>query len=86
MSAKKQRKCDACGKRIRASHHELRLRGALTGQAIGLYHARPHCQAAAAKYFAPGVVLRGTIAHPERCGPDLERCDGGLSEWPGAAA
>ena len=56
MNAKKQRRCDACGKRIHARHHELRLREALTGQAIGLYHARPHCQAAAAKYFTPGVV------------------------------
>jgi hypothetical protein len=79
VSTKKQRECDACGKRIRASHHELRLRDALTGQAIGLYHA-PGCQGAAAKYFAPGAVLRGTIAHPKRCGPDLERCEGGLLE------
>lgn len=73
-------RCDHCGRRIRKSQHELRLSDALTGQAIGLYHARPACQEGAARYFVGGAVLRATIAHPERCGPDQEHCDGGLSE------
>jgi hypothetical protein len=43
---------------------------------------RPGCQVAAAKYFVPGVALRGTVYHPERCGGrELEHCDGGVSEW-----
>ena len=77
--SKKPPKCDHCNRRIRRSQHEMRLSDLLMGQSLGRYHA-PGCQAAAAKYFEAGAVLRVTIAHPDRCGPDQERCDGGLSE------
>jgi hypothetical protein len=76
----KQPRCDACNRRIRPSHHELRLSDLATGQAIGRYHAQPKCQAAAAKYFERGVVLRVTIVHPDRCGAEQEDYDGALSE------
>ena len=76
--SKEPPRCDHCNRRIRRSQHELRLRDALTGQSLSRYHAA--CQVAAAKYFEAGAVLRVTIAHPDRCGPDQERCDGGLSE------
>src|SRR4051794_29233147 len=44
-------RCDACNKRIRRNHHELLLSDFQTGQIVGHYHARPECQAAAAKYI-----------------------------------
>jgi hypothetical protein len=71
-------KCDACGRRIRTNTHELRLSDLVTGQFLGRYHAA--CQAAAAKYVEPGAVLKFTIAHPRRCGPNQEHCDAALSE------
>jgi hypothetical protein len=74
-------RCDSCNRRIRRNQHEFILRDFATGQVVGRYHARPDCQAAAGKYIVPGVVLRGTFYHPERCGDDLEFCDAGLSEW-----
>jgi hypothetical protein len=76
--SKKPPRCDSCNRRIRRSQHELRLSDLLTGQLLGRYHAA--CQAAAAKYFRPGVLLRATIAHPDRCGDRQEFCDGGLRE------
>ncbi len=80
MSNKPPR-CDFCNRRIREGQHLLTLRDPVTGQTIGRYHIRPHCQTAAAKYFAPGAAIRATVYHPERCGGDLDRCDGGVSEW-----
>jgi hypothetical protein len=74
-------RCDACNRRIRRNQHEFVLRDFQPGQIVGRYHARPDCQAAAARYIVPGVVLHGTFYHPEKCGDDLELCDGGLSEW-----
>ena len=71
-------RCDACNRRIRSTHHEFVLRDFETGQTIGRYHAA--CQGAATKYLEAGVALHGTIYHPERCGGDLKRCDGGLLE------
>ena len=72
-------RCDSCRKRIRPAHHEARLVDAETGQRIGSYHAR--CQGAVAGYLTrPGAVLLLRIVHTERCGPELQRCDGGLSE------
>jgi hypothetical protein len=73
-------RCDACGRRIRQNHHELRLSDFTTNQLIGRYHARPGCRDAATKYFERGVVLRLGIVHPDRCGPEQENCDGGLLE------
>jgi hypothetical protein len=79
--SKKPPRCDACNRRIRKNHHELVLRDFETEQVLGCYHARPGFQAAATKYIVPGVVLRGTYYHPERCGGEaLEHCDGWLSE------
>ena len=72
-------RCDSCGKRIRPAHHEARLLDAETDQKIGSYHAT--CQEAVAGYLTrPGAFLTLRIFHPERCGSDLQRCDGGLSE------
>jgi hypothetical protein len=68
-------RCDACDRRIRRNHHGIRLSDLTTGQLIGRYHARPPCQGSAMKYFEPGVVLRMTIVHPDRCGPEQECCD-----------
>ena len=73
-------KCDACDKRIRKTHHAIRLSDLTTGQVIGSYHARPPCQLEAAKYVARGVALRFSVVHPDRCGDDFEKCDGGLLE------
>ena len=73
-------KCDACGRRVRPKHHELLLSDALTGQVIGHYHARPDCQGAATKYLRSGAVIMATFVHPDRCGPEQEHCDAGLSE------
>jgi hypothetical protein len=77
MSAKGYR-CDACGGKIRREQHELLLADAVTGQELGRYHVG--CQDAARKYVEPGAVLKATYLHPDRCGPDQERCDGGLRE------
>jgi hypothetical protein len=74
-------RCDSCNRRLRKNQREFVLRDFETGQVVGRYHVRPECQAAAAKYFVPGVVLRGTVYHPPRCGDNLEHCDGGVSEW-----
>jgi hypothetical protein len=74
-------RCDACNRRIRTNQHEFLLRDLEAGQVIGRYHTRPGCQVAAAKYILPGVALHGTVYHPERCGDDLESCDGGVPEW-----
>ncbi len=74
-------RCDSCNRRIRPNQHEFVLRDLETGQVVGRYHTRLGCQVAAAKYIVPGVALHGTVYHPERCGDDLERCDGGLPEW-----
>jgi hypothetical protein len=75
-------RCDSCGKRVRAGHHEARLLDAETGQRIGAYHAA--CQGAAVGYMTLPAKLVAVfvlrILHPERCGPDLGRCDGGLAE------
>ena len=72
-------RCDSCGKRIRAGHHEARLLDAETGQRIGAYHAA--CQGAAVGYLTlPGAVFVLRILHPPQCGPELRRCDGGLAE------
>ncbi len=79
MSNKPPR-CDSYNRRLRKNQHELLLRDAETDQTLGHYHARPECQEAALKYMVPGVALRGTYFHPERCGDDLALCDGGLSE------
>lgn len=79
MSNKSPR-CDACNKRIRPTPHELRLSDFVTGQLVGIYHARPGCQLAATKYFERGVVLKFDIVHPARCGGDFEECDTVLSE------
>jgi len=73
-------RCDACNKRIRRNHHELRLTDPMTGQKVGHYHARPECQEAALKYLTSGAMLMATFVHPDRCGPDQERCDAELSE------
>jgi hypothetical protein len=78
MAAKKIR-CDACGVRIRPNQHELVLADAMTGQVVGRYHA-PGCQEAAIKYMKGGAVLMANYLHPDRCGPDQEYCDGGVSE------
>jgi hypothetical protein len=79
MSAK-QLRCDACNRRLRPNQHELHLSDPLTGQLVGKYHARPDCQEAASKYMMqPGTVLFASFIHPNRCGPDQERCAGGLS-------
>jgi hypothetical protein len=80
VSSKKRNRCDACGRRIRDSHHELRLFDPATGQIVGKYHTRPECQTAATKYLSRGVVLLCTYLHPNRCGEDQEFCDGGLRE------
>ncbi len=79
--SKKPTRCDFCNRRIRLNQHEFNLRDLETGQLVGRYHVRPKCQVAAAKYFVPGVALRATVCHPERCGDDLERCDGSVPEW-----
>ncbi len=80
MSNKPPR-CDSCNRRLRKSQHELALSDLETGQVVGRYHTRPECQAAATRYLVVGAVLRGTVYHPERCGEDMEHCDGGVSEW-----
>jgi len=75
-------RCDSCNRRIRKNHHEVVLRDLETGQTIGRYHARPDCQSpAVTTYIVPGVAIRATVHHPERCGGDLESCDGGVPEW-----
>ncbi len=79
--SKRPTRCDACDKRIRRNQHEFLLRDFETGQTIARYHTKPECQEEAADYFVSGVALRATVYHPERCGGDLERCDGGVSEW-----
>lgn len=76
--SKKPRRCDACNRKIRPTHHEFRLRDFESGQTIGRYHAA--CQGAATKYMVAGVALRATVYHPKRCGSDMEHCDGGVSE------
>jgi hypothetical protein len=77
-------RCDYCARRIRPTHHEFVLRDFSTGQVIGRWHTKPDCQVAAADYFVPGVALRATVYHPERCGgEDLAHCDGGVSAGPG---
>jgi hypothetical protein len=73
-------RCDACDRRIRKNHHELRLTDPMTGQVVGHYHTRPDCHQEAAKYLTGGTVLLATFVHPDRCGPDQEHCDGGWSE------
>ncbi len=73
-------RCDACDKRIRPNHHYIRLSDLTTGQVIGRYHARPPCQLAVTKYLEAGAVLRFSIAHPDRCGPNQEHCDAALNE------
>jgi hypothetical protein len=73
-------RCDYCNRRIREGQHLLFLRDPVTTQTIGRYHVRPSCQASAAKYFTGGTAIRATVFHPERCGGDLERCDGGAVE------
>jgi len=73
-------KCDACDRRIRRSHHALRLSDLATGQVLGRYHAGGSCRDAAIKYFEPGAVIRVTVLHPQRCGPEQERCDLGAME------
>lgn len=78
---KKPPRCDSCNKRFRRNQHEFLLRDLQTGQVVGRYHTRPDCQETATRYLVPGVTLRGTFYHPERCGGDLARCDGGVSEW-----
>jgi hypothetical protein len=81
--SKKAPRCDACSRRIRPNHHELHLSDPLTGQLIGVYHAGAGwsgCMSAASKYAKPGVVILGTFLHPDRCGPNQERCDGGAFE------
>jgi hypothetical protein len=45
-----------------------------------MYHTRPSCQQAAAKYLVAGSVLMSTFLHPPRCGDDQQFCDVGLSE------
>ena len=72
--------CDHCDKRIRKSHHAIRLSDLTTGQVIGRYHARPPCQSAATKYIERGVALRFSVVHPARCGDGFEECDAALSE------
>lgn len=79
--SKKPPRCGACDRRIRLTYHEVALRAFETSQTIGLYHARPDCQAAATRYMAAGAVLRATVYHPQRCGGDLTNSDGGVSEW-----
>ncbi len=79
--SKQPPRCDSCNRRIRRNQHEFTLRDFETGQVVGRYHTRPGCQVAAASYFVPGVALRATVYHPERCGDDREACDGGVSEW-----
>jgi hypothetical protein len=78
----KTSKCDACNKRLRPAHHELHLTDPRTGQVIGRYHAgsgaHAECMARAQQYFKPGVVLMGTVVHPDRCGPDQEHCSAGV--------
>ena len=76
-------RCDSCGKRVRQNQHEVVLRDGLTGQLVGVYHCGlgfEACQAKAAKYSRPGVVLRMSFVHPHRCGPNQTLCDAGLSE------
>ena len=76
-------KCDACGRRIRAGHHELRLSDPRTSQLIGLYHAGAgytECMQSAKRYFVPGMALQATVVHPDRCGDDQEHCDAGAAD------
>jgi hypothetical protein len=86
MSNNKPLRCEACGRRIRPAHHELRLSDLLSGQLIGRYHGNPDCMGAATRYVVGAAALRLSIVHPERCGDDFERCDVGLQFMPGAAA
>jgi hypothetical protein len=78
---KRPTRCDSCDRRIRRTHHEFVLRDFETEQIVGRWHAA--CQGAAAKYLLSGTAaaFRGTYYHPERCGGDLEHCDGGAPEW-----
>jgi hypothetical protein len=81
MSNDKQPVCDSCRRRISKRQHELVLSDFTTGQKVGHYHARPDCQESAVEYMQqPGAVLMATFVHPDRCGPDQECCDGGVSE------
>jgi hypothetical protein len=73
-------RCDSCERRIRPNQHGIRLADLETGQVLGRYHARPGCQEGAAKYFERGAALRATIVHPDRCGPEQEKCDGAVGE------
>jgi hypothetical protein len=71
----KHPRCDACKRRLRENQHELHLTDPLTGQVIGRYHAgetHAQCMARAQQYFKPGVVLIGTVVHPDRCGAEQE--------------
>ncbi len=79
--SKKPTRCDACNRRIRPNQHMFILRDFETEQIVGRWHAA--CQGAAAKYLLSGTAaaFRGTYYHPERCGGDLEHCDGGAPEW-----
>ena len=72
--------CDSCQKRIRQQHHQAHLLHAETEQQLGVYQAA--CKAAALGYLTgrPGGAFVLRILHPERCGPDLRRCDGGRKE------
>jgi hypothetical protein len=74
-------RCDHCDRRIRTSHHALRLSDLLTGQVLGLYHGRPDCMGAAVDYMASGPALRVSVLHPARCGSDQEQCTAGPDEW-----
>jgi len=78
MSSRKLPVCDDCQRPIRHSHHEWALRDPATNQLIGRYHGV--CQHSASKYFGPGVVVLLTYYHPDRCGPNQERCDAGAFE------
>ena len=80
MTTRSKPRCDACERRIRQNHHELRLSDFTTGQVIGHYHAHPPCRSAAIKYLDSGAVLKLDVIHPAHCGGDFEDCDGGMLE------
>jgi hypothetical protein len=73
-------RCDRCNRRVRPGHHELRLTDPSSGQLVGRYHTRPACQEAATKYLTRGTVLVASFIHPDRCGPNQQYCDAGLTE------
>jgi hypothetical protein len=74
-------RCDACNRRIRANQHELLLSDLRTGQQVGRYHAAGRCISRAYAYMRqPGAVLRLSVVHPLRCGPNQALCDAGYSE------